>query len=185
VAVAVEVFRVIRAAMDFGEFCARWASVVVVLGVVDEVLPGEEAALGAARRQGLRHNRRDARAFAIEDLLLRRWTKCGGCRVARRILTSGRSRSVREPLDSYGSRCSAVSMTELRSRSVPILSFASAAASCGRQRLPVRPCPARTCRTGPRRRCRNNLSGCAPSCSCTKHRGYSPRLQAPTGDSAP
>jgi len=52
VAVAVEVFRVIRAAMDFGEFCARWASVVVVLGVVDEVLPGEEAALGAARRQG-------------------------------------------------------------------------------------------------------------------------------------
>ena len=68
-AVAVEVFRVIRAAMDFGEFCARWASVVVVLGVVDEVLPGEEAALGAARRQGLRHNRRDARAFAREDLV--------------------------------------------------------------------------------------------------------------------
>jgi hypothetical protein len=28
--------------MDFGEFCARRASVVVVLGVVDEVLPGEE-----------------------------------------------------------------------------------------------------------------------------------------------
>ena len=40
-AVAVEVFRVIRAAMDFGEFCARRAGVVVALGVVDEVLPGE------------------------------------------------------------------------------------------------------------------------------------------------
>ncbi len=47
-AVAVEVFRVIRAAMDFGEFCARRAGVVVVLGVVDEVLPGKEAAFGPA-----------------------------------------------------------------------------------------------------------------------------------------
>src|SRR5205085_2498148 len=44
VAVAVEVFRVIRAAMDFGEFCARRTGVVVALGVVDEVLPGEQAA---------------------------------------------------------------------------------------------------------------------------------------------
>ena len=31
---------------------------MVVLGVVDEVLPGEEAALGAARSQGFGHNRR-------------------------------------------------------------------------------------------------------------------------------
>jgi hypothetical protein len=51
----------IHTAMDFGEFCARRASVVVVLGVVDEVLPGEEAALGAARRQAFGHNRRDPR----------------------------------------------------------------------------------------------------------------------------
>src|SRR5262249_24973195 len=69
VAVTVELFRVIHAAMDFGEFCARWASIVVVLGVVDEVLPSEEAALGVARRPGLGHNRRDTRAFAREDLL--------------------------------------------------------------------------------------------------------------------
>ena len=41
-AVAVKVFGVIGAAMDFGEFCARRAGVVVVLGVVDEVLPGKE-----------------------------------------------------------------------------------------------------------------------------------------------
>ncbi len=47
-AVAVEVFGVIGAAMDFGEFCARRAGVVVVLGVVDEVLPGKEAAFGPA-----------------------------------------------------------------------------------------------------------------------------------------
>jgi hypothetical protein len=40
-AVAVEVFGVIGAAMDFGEFCARRAGVVVVLGVVDEVLPSK------------------------------------------------------------------------------------------------------------------------------------------------
>ena len=47
-AVAVEVLRVIHAAMNFGQFCARWAGVVVVLGVVDEVLPGEQTALGPA-----------------------------------------------------------------------------------------------------------------------------------------
>ena len=47
-AVAVEVFRVIHAAMNFGQFCARWAGVMVVLGVVDEVLPGEQTALGPA-----------------------------------------------------------------------------------------------------------------------------------------
>ena len=48
VAVAVEVFRVIYAAMNFGEFSARRAGVVVVLGIVDEVLPGEQTALGPA-----------------------------------------------------------------------------------------------------------------------------------------
>src|ERR1700686_1541745 len=69
VAVAVEVFGVIRAAMDFGEFCARRTGVVVALGVVDEVLPGEQAALGPARCQGLGHDRCDARAFAREDLV--------------------------------------------------------------------------------------------------------------------
>ena len=45
-AVAVEVLREIHAAMNFGEFCARWAGVMVVLGIVDEVLPGEQTALG-------------------------------------------------------------------------------------------------------------------------------------------
>ena len=38
VAVAVEVFGVIRPAFGLGEFCARRAGVVVALGVVDEVL---------------------------------------------------------------------------------------------------------------------------------------------------
>src|SRR5204863_8928883 len=69
VAIEVEVFGVIRPAIGLGEFCPRRASVVVVLGVVDEVLPSEEAALGAARRQGLWHNWRDPRTFAREDLV--------------------------------------------------------------------------------------------------------------------
>src|SRR5262249_10778952 len=69
VAVAVKVFRVIYAAMNFGEFCARWAGVMVMLGIVDEVLPGEQTALGPARRQGLGHDRCDARAFAGQDLV--------------------------------------------------------------------------------------------------------------------
>src|SRR5215471_1264477 len=69
VAVAVEIFCVISAAMDLGEFCARRASVVVVLGIVEEVLPGEEAAFGPARRQGLGHDRHHARAFARQNLV--------------------------------------------------------------------------------------------------------------------
>src|SRR5258708_33787406 len=42
---------------------------MVVSGVVDEVLTGEEAALGPARRQGPGHDRRNARAFARENLV--------------------------------------------------------------------------------------------------------------------
>jgi hypothetical protein len=68
-AVAVEVFGVIGAAMDFAEFCARRAGVVVALGVVDEVLSGKQAAFGRARRQGLGHDRCDARAFARQNLV--------------------------------------------------------------------------------------------------------------------
>jgi hypothetical protein len=51
VAVAVEVFRVIGAAMDFGEFCARRAGVVVVLSVVEEAtsLSSRSARSSAAR----------------------------------------------------------------------------------------------------------------------------------------
>jgi hypothetical protein len=60
---------VIRPAIGLGKFCARRAGVVVVLSVVDEVLPGEEAAFGPARRQGLGHDRRDTCAFAREDLV--------------------------------------------------------------------------------------------------------------------
>ncbi len=67
--IEVEVFGVIRPAFGLGEFCARRAGVVVVLGIVDEILPGEEAALGPARRQGFGHDRRDACAFAQEDLV--------------------------------------------------------------------------------------------------------------------
>src|ERR1700726_688223 len=65
------------------------------------------------------------------------------------------------------------------------LGIASAAASFRRQRLSVRPYPARTCRTGPRRRYRNNLSDCGPSRSCTRHRGYFPMRPVPTEDPAP
>mgnify|MGYP003694707641 CR=1 FL=1 len=55
----------------------------------------------------------------------------------------------------------------------------------GDKGLAVRPYPARTCRTGPRRRCRNNLSDCGPSRSCTRHRGYFPMRPVPTEDPAP
>src|SRR6201987_4884106 len=48
---------------------AGWAGIIILLGVVDEVLPGEQAALGVAGCQCLRHNRCDARAFAREDLV--------------------------------------------------------------------------------------------------------------------
>jgi hypothetical protein len=48
VAVEVEVFGVIRPAFGLGEFRPCRAGVVVVFGVVDEVLPGEEATLGPA-----------------------------------------------------------------------------------------------------------------------------------------
>src|SRR5881392_706055 len=69
VAVEVEVFGVIRPAIGLGEFGACRAGVMVLLGVVDEVLPGEEAALGPARRQGLGHDRRDTCAFARQNLV--------------------------------------------------------------------------------------------------------------------
>jgi hypothetical protein len=48
-----------------------------------------------------------------------------------------------------------------------------------RQKLSVRPYPARMCRTGPRRRCRNNPSDCGPLRSYTRHLGYSPMQPAP------
>src|SRR5207253_4861745 len=69
VAVEIEVLGVICPTFGLGEFRPRRAGVMIVLGVVDEVLPGEEAALGAARRQGLGYDRRDARAFAGQDLV--------------------------------------------------------------------------------------------------------------------
>jgi hypothetical protein len=47
--VYIDIVRVIRPAFGLGEFCACRAGVVVVLGVVDEVLPSEEAAFGPAR----------------------------------------------------------------------------------------------------------------------------------------
>jgi hypothetical protein len=68
-AVEIEIFGVIRSALGLGEFRARRASVMVVLGVINEVLPGKETAFGAARRQGLGHDRRDAGAFAGQDLV--------------------------------------------------------------------------------------------------------------------
>ncbi len=64
VAIEVEVLGMIRPAIGLGQLRPRRAGVVVVLGVVDEVLSGEEAAFGSARRLGLGHDRRDAGAFA-------------------------------------------------------------------------------------------------------------------------
>src|SRR5260221_10295948 len=69
VAVEIVVFRMIRPAMGLGEFCPCRAGVVVVLGVVEKVLPGEEAAFGPARRQGLGHDGRDARAGARQNVV--------------------------------------------------------------------------------------------------------------------
>src|SRR5215472_15940229 len=68
-AVVVDVATAVRSHMSSRQVFAGRAGVMVVLGVVDEVLPGEQAALGPARRQGLGHDRGDARAFAREDLV--------------------------------------------------------------------------------------------------------------------
>src|SRR6266498_3787376 len=49
VAVAVEVVRVVRAGMDFGEFCRAGPGVAVAPGGVSDATPSEEAAFGPAR----------------------------------------------------------------------------------------------------------------------------------------
>src|SRR5262249_23602518 len=68
-AVLVDMGAAVRSHKPSRQMLAGWAGVMILLGVVDEVLPGEQAALGVAGCQGLRHNRRDARAFAREDLV--------------------------------------------------------------------------------------------------------------------
>src|SRR5262250_3781848 len=68
-AVLVDVAAAVRPDKPSRQMLAGWAGVMILLGVVDEILAGEQAALGVARSQCLRHNRRDARAFAREDLV--------------------------------------------------------------------------------------------------------------------
>src|SRR5215510_11171677 len=68
-AVLVDVAAAVRPDKPSRQMLAGWAGVMILLGVVDEVLPGEQAALGVARCQCLWHNRRDARAFARDDLV--------------------------------------------------------------------------------------------------------------------
>src|SRR3974377_2128309 len=68
-AVLVDIAAAVRPDKPSRQMLAGWAGVMILLGVVDEVLSGEQAALGVARCQGLWHNRRDARAFAREDLV--------------------------------------------------------------------------------------------------------------------
>src|SRR5215470_17364258 len=68
-AVLVDVAAAVRPDKPSRQMLAGWAGVMILLGVVDEILAGEQAALGVARSQCLRHNRGDARAFAREDLV--------------------------------------------------------------------------------------------------------------------
>src|SRR5215469_18900923 len=68
-AVLVDIAAAVRSYKSSRQVLAGWAGVMILLGVVDEVLPGEQAALGVARCQCLWHNRRDACAFAREDLV--------------------------------------------------------------------------------------------------------------------
>src|ERR1700716_2644428 len=72
VAIEIEVLGVICPTLGLGEFRASRAGVMVVLGVVDEVLPGEEATFGPARRQSLGHR------FVRDDPTLRRFMTVPG-----------------------------------------------------------------------------------------------------------
>ena len=68
-AVLVDIAAAVRPDKPSRQMLTGWAGVMILLGVVDEVLPGEQAALGVARCQCLWQNRRDTRAFAREDLV--------------------------------------------------------------------------------------------------------------------
>jgi hypothetical protein len=51
------------------QMLAGRTSVMILLGVVDEVLPGEQAALGVTRRQRLRHAGQHAGLLASQNLI--------------------------------------------------------------------------------------------------------------------
>jgi hypothetical protein len=72
---------------------------VILLGVVDEVLPVEQAALGVAGGQGLGHDRCDARAFASQDLVAVEVAAVGqgGDLLAARALSARRKKQVGDP----------------------------------------------------------------------------------------
>ena len=67
--IMVDVEPAIRSDAPSRQMLTGRAGVMILLSVVDEVLPGEQAALGVARCQCLWQNRRDTRAFAREDLV--------------------------------------------------------------------------------------------------------------------
>src|SRR5215475_7958404 len=63
----VDVAAAVRPDKPSRQMLAGWAGVMILLGVVDEVLPGEQAALGVARCQCLWHNLLAARGLLCRE----------------------------------------------------------------------------------------------------------------------
>jgi hypothetical protein len=68
-AVLVDVAAAVRSDKPSRQMLAGWAGVMILLGVVDEVLPGEQAALGVARCQCLWHTGQHASVLACQYLI--------------------------------------------------------------------------------------------------------------------
>src|SRR5215472_11730520 len=68
-AVVVDVATAVRSDKSSRQVFAGRAGLLVLFGVVDEVLPGEQAALGVARCQGLWHTGQHASVLARQYLI--------------------------------------------------------------------------------------------------------------------
>src|SRR5262249_28106228 len=67
--VVVDVAAAVRSDKPSCQMLAGRAGVMILLGVVDEVLPSEQAALGVARCQGLWHTGQHASVLACQYLI--------------------------------------------------------------------------------------------------------------------
>src|SRR5215472_6754956 len=68
-AVVVDVAAAVRSDKPSRQMLAGRAGVMILLGVVDEVLPSEQAALGVGRCQGLWHTGQHASVLACQYLI--------------------------------------------------------------------------------------------------------------------
>src|SRR5215471_3616732 len=68
-AVLVDVAAAVRSGKPSPQMLAGRAGVMILLGIVDEVLPGEQAALGVARCQCLWHTGQHASVLACQYLI--------------------------------------------------------------------------------------------------------------------